>query len=495
MVFWANIWKFNYRITIVVVSYLFILLFLYAGVSKLLDFENFSYQLAQSPLLGAFASQIAWMVPAVELLIALLLMAKRFRVVALYASFALMCTFTAYIFITLNFSDFVPCSCGGVLETMSWKQHLIFNLFFIVLAGLTILLCRRKGMGKRFFVLIVLSVLSSGLITGLFLFSERKMHRNNAFQRRFVPQPLEFVNAIDLNYNSYYFAGITDSLIYLGNVTAPLNLMEIDLTLKNKTRHIIQLDAMDLPYQRILINVHDPIFYVSDGNVPVLLKGTTDNWKAHTLLYNEFYFSSLIPVKENLLIIKTIDGKTKQQVLGSYNLGSRNLIKNFSLLKSEKSKIFGTDGQLLYDAISNQLVYIYYYKNEYIVFDNELNLTLQGRTIDTITQAKLELIQNSETKETKVSGTAVVVNKYAAIANEYLYIISERLGAYEKNESLDQATIVDVYKYLDQTYQFSFYIYNYKHSKVSQFLIYNNDLFALMGNYLASYKLNEKYFN
>lgn len=53
-----------------IICLLYVLLFVYAAVSKLLDFENFRVQLGQSPLLSAFAGLIAWMVPVIELLIA-----------------------------------------------------------------------------------------------------------------------------------------------------------------------------------------------------------------------------------------------------------------------------------------------------------------------------------------------------------------------------------------------------------------------------------------
>src|SRR5690606_27024460 len=83
----------------VAVSYLFVLLFLYAAISKLLDFETFTVQLAQSPLLSAYAGFIAWAVPCLEILIAVLLTLPNFRIPALYAAFTLMVMFTAYIYI------------------------------------------------------------------------------------------------------------------------------------------------------------------------------------------------------------------------------------------------------------------------------------------------------------------------------------------------------------------------------------------------------------
>src|SRR5690606_35884387 len=85
------------------VSLLFILLFVYAAVSKLVDYGNFRVQLGQSPLLTAYAHVVAWAVPAIELIIAVGLVSPKLRLRGLYASFALMVMFTAYIVIILNF--------------------------------------------------------------------------------------------------------------------------------------------------------------------------------------------------------------------------------------------------------------------------------------------------------------------------------------------------------------------------------------------------------
>ena len=51
------------------ISLLYIMLFVYAAVSKLLDFENFQVQLGQSPLLSAYAGFISYAVPVIELFI------------------------------------------------------------------------------------------------------------------------------------------------------------------------------------------------------------------------------------------------------------------------------------------------------------------------------------------------------------------------------------------------------------------------------------------
>lgn len=121
------------RITIEIVVFAFIVLFVYAATTKLMDFQQFHIQLSQSPMLTDYAPAVAWGVPFVELAISALLIFDRTRLIGLYAAFGLMVMFTTYIVLVSRFSDFVPCSCGGVIEKLTWTQHLYFNTAFIAL--------------------------------------------------------------------------------------------------------------------------------------------------------------------------------------------------------------------------------------------------------------------------------------------------------------------------------------------------------------------------
>lgn len=117
------------------VVYLYILLFVYAAVSKLLDFSNFKIQLGQSPIINVFAAWLVWFIPLIEIFIGLLLISKKTKFWALYAAYFLMLLFTAYIYIMMSHSPFLPCSCGGILENLGWKEHLVFNIVFVLLAA------------------------------------------------------------------------------------------------------------------------------------------------------------------------------------------------------------------------------------------------------------------------------------------------------------------------------------------------------------------------
>ena len=128
----------NYFIDII--SLILILLFVYAAASKLLDYQKFQVQLGQSPILTHFAGWVAWIIPGLEIVISILLAVPGCRMLGLYASFSLMVMFTAYIVAITRFSEYIPCSCGGILQHMNWNQHLIFNFVFVLLAIVSILL-------------------------------------------------------------------------------------------------------------------------------------------------------------------------------------------------------------------------------------------------------------------------------------------------------------------------------------------------------------------
>lgn len=136
--------KMKQKITIEIICFLLILLFVYAAFSKLLEYNSFKIQLGNSPFLKPVAGIIVWIIPATEVIISVMLAVTYTRKAGLYASFILLLIFTLYIVGMLLSGINLPCSCGGIIQHLSWKQHLLFNLFFIVLAFTGIVLERKQ---------------------------------------------------------------------------------------------------------------------------------------------------------------------------------------------------------------------------------------------------------------------------------------------------------------------------------------------------------------
>jgi hypothetical protein len=120
-------WLFN------IICGLVLCLFLYTAVSKINGFENFKGVLRISPLVGNKNVIAAYGIVLSEIVVSVLLFIATTRRAGLIAALALLIVFTFYIGYMLAFAPQLPCACGGVISSLGWKQHLLFNLFFIAI--------------------------------------------------------------------------------------------------------------------------------------------------------------------------------------------------------------------------------------------------------------------------------------------------------------------------------------------------------------------------
>jgi uncharacterized membrane protein YphA (DoxX/SURF4 family) len=121
-------------IMIETISILFMILYLYTGISKLMEHILFKEQLAESPILAPVAPIIAWTLPFIEFIVAVMLLIPRWRLKGLYVSSVMMSAFTIYVLALVSFSDKLPCSCGGIMNELSWQQHIIVNIILTTLS-------------------------------------------------------------------------------------------------------------------------------------------------------------------------------------------------------------------------------------------------------------------------------------------------------------------------------------------------------------------------
>src|SRR5580765_4923295 len=127
-----------------IISVLFIILFFYSSLNKIYDHSRFQIVLSKSPLIGDSASLLSYFLPIVEILVSTFLLMPRTRIIGLWSSLILMSVFTVYIAYMIAFTPRLPCSCGGVLKQLSWKEHLLFNLCFVALAMTALYLTNQK---------------------------------------------------------------------------------------------------------------------------------------------------------------------------------------------------------------------------------------------------------------------------------------------------------------------------------------------------------------
>jgi hypothetical protein len=124
-------------------------LFLYTAHAKLVDHDRFLKGLTRVRMISSIANYISWTIPVAEIITFVFLLVPRTAKWGLYAFTGLMISFSLYILSAMLWEEKLPCHCGGVIEKLTWTQHLWFNLGFIGLAILALRLFRSNNSNKR----------------------------------------------------------------------------------------------------------------------------------------------------------------------------------------------------------------------------------------------------------------------------------------------------------------------------------------------------------
>jgi hypothetical protein len=130
-----------YHIASEILCFVFIALLVYTAVNKLMDHTRFKEQLMLVTGNNVASLFLSYLVPAAEVVIAGLLCFPFSRTVGLYLFCLLFLLFSGYILYLMSREQPLPCSCGGIISSMSWRQHLIFNICFLI-ASLALIMLR-----------------------------------------------------------------------------------------------------------------------------------------------------------------------------------------------------------------------------------------------------------------------------------------------------------------------------------------------------------------
>jgi hypothetical protein len=257
----------------------------------------------------------------------------------------------------------------------------------------------------------------------------------------------------------------------------------------------LSLDRDSLPFRFLQLRVIPPYFFLADGIVPYIGRGSTTDWKAHSVLNTSEYFSKIEPIDSAHVVIRAVSSKTQEYVLGKISLlDSSKIDISHKLLQKQIDGMFDVDGVLQYNHQLQKLVYTYYYRNQYIVADNDLQLDHLGKTIDTISRAQIKVGTIAAKNQSQMAAPALLVNKYSATYGPYLFVNSKLVGRYEPIGTWDHASIIDVYNIVENTYLFSFHVYDIGEDKLRAFEVFGDKFIGLIGNHIVAYKMGRFHF-
>jgi hypothetical protein len=235
--------------------------------------------------------------------------------------------------------------------------------------------------------------------------------------------------------------------------------------------------------------VRDNHFFLSDGPNRTIITGHTGEWHTQYSHIVDEYFNDFEPIDSSLYAVRAYSIE-KENILGTISTrGNRGIRFAKDLLEKQIDGIFCTDGMLHYVPYFDNLVYVYYYRNQYIVFDKALKLITRSNTLDTTSIAQIKSHKLASSGTYAMTSPPVLVNRNTCIWNKYLLVNSPSLSTNESPETFETSSIIDVYDLQNRKYVFSFHVPDFDNQKLKSFGASGNTMIALFDHYLIAYSI------
>lgn len=129
---------------------LLVIMFSYAAVSKLWNYERSLGEMRNQVFPIVLADVLTWLIPLIEISITICLVYIPFQRIGLWSSLVLLSIFSIYILLAATkIFGRTPCSCAGILwQNSTYWHQLGFNLLFIIMAVIALWLNYLKDRGK-----------------------------------------------------------------------------------------------------------------------------------------------------------------------------------------------------------------------------------------------------------------------------------------------------------------------------------------------------------
>lgn len=348
---------------------------------------------------------------------------------------------------------------------------------------------------KNYFYLLGISLAAFFIILLIFHFGDIPNKHNNGFKRNYILKSYSATHEMSFPDTLYEIIGSTRSNIYIDLATQG-EILEVDRSLHNKIRRIkIPFFAKfydSLQFSSLEIKIDSPSIYLFAENKPAIVKTNFDATLFEIRMLPPGAFTREVMVSDDCFILRKIEPRLIDQLFVRYNFSTGALKKEDNI-----SPIYGdggiiSDGQLQVDAETKRLYYIYYYKNLLLSFDTSLNVVKKFSSIDTTGSfaIKTGLVKNGGTTAYANITPANIINKVNYVQSGLLFNMSSLRADNETEEFFSTNSILDIIDLKNGNYLGSMRLPAFKGSKLSRFIISNNQLIALYTKSIVIYDLN-----
>ncbi|SHN45504.1 hypothetical protein [Chitinophaga sp. CF418] len=344
---------------------------------------------------------------------------------------------------------------------------------------------------KIAYKILIVFVLSISTVATLYFLQEPPA--KNGFSRGRV-DTVKQVEVLNLKYNSYYIGGLSNGRIYLGNTTAPRVLLSCDYNLKYTKREIIPFTfGNSISWKLARIQVDSPAVYLSEYKTPSFVSAELPFKRDKEEYYNltGLHLDLMEVLSSNSLIINGHNPVLSQKALQKISLNAA--INSEKVYKHEiqQNSNFTIDGFMSFNREQGAILFTYYYRNQFLVLDTNMNLLYKGKTIDTNTVAKIEVgeYQSGGKQIRTMSKPALRVNKSSYSNGNFIYIETALAADNEDLRVFNRHVVIDVYVLSNGKYSHSIYLPKYNGETLTDFAVKHDLLIALYERHLVTYQL------
>lgn len=317
-----------------------------------------------------------------------------------------------------------------------------------------------------------------------------EVHLNGFNRKRNVILP-SLLHALDLKYKSYYISGLSNVKIYLGNRIATSHLLTSNYAMNDTSQTYLPFAAKNVYWPKVNLSVNFPDVYLTEYQTPRFITAKLPFSAEQVRDIAGIQFDDVKVISAHSLIVRRFDPDLRQKVLRKIGI-ENDLVMGPSFKPTmQMDGSFSIDGFMFYNKQSAKLFYTYYYRNQFVCLDTNMNLLYTASTIDSNQFAKLKIstIKKEKSTETVFAAPPIVVNKQGYSFGSWIYMNSALQADNDSRRDFEGNSIIDVYSSEDGKYYGSLYLPNYAGNKISDFAVYGNILVAISGNFLLSYKI------
>lgn len=342
-------------------------------------------------------------------------------------------------------------------------------------------------MKRRITVILSLTATSILLVVSLHWLGKNEIQHHD-FDRSFLEFYPDVESQWALQSPKHYIAGLYGSYLYIADIFGQTNLLSV-----NCEKADDPIDTITIPNspEDSHIIVDSGSIYVTDLNRFDIFRfkiNGRNSFNDGERVFESTFFVEAVPVRGEVFAIRTLN-QSKEYVLALKSSVKTSPTYSPGILEKQIDGLFCTDGMLHFNAALKQLIYVYYYRNEFICMDSSLHLRYRGKTIDGVERVQIRVAEIKSDQAMALASPPRIVNKKSHSSGDWLFIHSVVKATNESVSTFQKNDVIDMYNLHNGRYAGSFYLPRINGEKLRDFKVYGNRLVAIHGRVLTTFDL------